>query len=303
MPIKPNHTTKEWESLVHPMLFDPIYGKSLVIEHSKDFENIPSVPAQGKDKAKWALQNIERLQKLEIAHRNAADQYADIWEKAESDDIKKAIAYWYHWHLEQANEVPDEIKFFEKAGGVSAPTHQPKPIFLTGNELGEHKDIKVLRQKAADYYRDHLQGKTVEHPELGKILFSGKGLKNIVSSSGNENKLKLIPSLYEIIKNGEYAGSEDLAHPRTDGIIKFHRINNAVSLDGKNYKVSVLIGEDEQHNKFYNFNEDVDAWKKKSLSTDGPRQSRVYGKASKSNIADNAEKVKAQYDVNLFIEG
>ena len=58
----------------------------------------------------------------------------------------------------------------------------------------------------------------------------------------------------DIVEKGKYQGSEDLTHPRQDGIIKFHRINHDVSINGKKENMSVLIGEDRDGNRFYNLN-------------------------------------------------
>lgn len=134
------------------------------------------------------------------------------------------------------------------------------PIEITGNELGDYKDIKELRQKAVDYYKNNLQGKTVKHPELGEVLFSGKGLRKFISSSANEEKIKMLPSVSSIIKQGEYQSEEKPSHQREDGIIKFHRISNTVNMAGKKYQASVLVGEDKAGNKFYNLNPYADEY-------------------------------------------
>lgn len=154
----------------------------------------------------------------------------------------------------------EDGKFSETQGGKHSEeeNHHIKtesdPIEITGNELGDYKDIKELRQKAVDYYKANLQGKTVKHPELGEVLFSGKGLRKFVSSSADENKLKMLTAVPDIINQGKYQGEEKPAHQREDGIIKFHRISKTVSMDNKKYNVSVLVGEDEAGNKFYNLN-------------------------------------------------
>lgn len=198
---------------------------------------------------------------------------------------------------ENPNHNPENGQFAPKGHGGSQSAEPaakseangtPGVVKITGQELGDYKDIKELRQKAVDYYKTHLQGKSVEHPELGKVLFSRKGINKVISSSGNENKLKFVPALLNMIESGKYAGEEALKHPREDGIVKFHRLNHVVQFKEKKYNTSVLVGEDKQGNRFYNFNEDVDGWKEKNLSTAGPRQSRGDGKATNS-IADNEE--------------
>lgn len=125
---------------------------------------------------------------------------------------------------------------------------------ITGEELGQYKDIKALREKAINYYKTNLQGKTVHHPTLGEVLFSRKGIKKFNNSSADENKIKMMPALEKIIKTGKYEGKEKPIHQRNDGIVLFHRVSQNVNMGGKSFKVSVLVGEDAAGNKFYNLN-------------------------------------------------
>lgn len=142
----------------------------------------------------------------------------------------------------------------QESGEKKDATTSAKPVTITGNELGEYKDIKELRQKAVDYYKANLQGKTVKHPELGDVLFSGKGLKKFINAGADENKIKLIASVAGIIENGKYEGEEKPTHPRKDGFVRFHRISKTVNMAGKEYNASVLVGEDNLGRKFYNLN-------------------------------------------------
>lgn len=167
----------------------------------------------------------------------------------------------------QAGDGWDEEKHPRKANGQFGNKDQVKsssnsnnkqvtvkPIKLSGKELGDYADIAELRQKAVDYYKQNLQGKTAKHPELGKVLFSGKGLRKFISSSANEEKIRMLPAVPDIIKEGKYQGEEKPSHQREDGIIKFHRISKTVNMAGKKYQASVLVGEDKAGNKFYNLN-------------------------------------------------
>lgn len=164
-------------------------------------------------------------------------------------------------------------KFTDKsqAGGASGKAEQNagepnrQVIEVKGTELGDYKDIKELRKKAVEYYKTHLQGKTVEHPKLGKVMFSRKGMKKFQHTSVSEDKLKLLPAVADIIRLGQYQGREDLSRDRDDGIIYFHRINADVNKDNKSFYVSVLVYEDEAGNKFYNINPDAGKYKKEEV--------------------------------------
>ena len=126
------------------------------------------------------------------------------------------------------------------------------PIQISNNKLG--KTDKQIRENAQLYYKENLQGKIFSNPELKNILFSNKGFKKLKSSSANINKLKVLPYIQQIIKQGKYIGSEDIRHPRKDGIIKFHRINANVLINKKIENMSVLIGETRDNLIFYNIN-------------------------------------------------
>lgn len=116
------------------------------------------------------------------------------------------------------------------------------------------KNETEIRSNAQHYYKENLQGKSFTNPNLGDILFSNKGFKKLKSSSADVEKLKTVPNLPEIIEKGTYQGSEDIEHQRKDGILKFHRINTNVLINGKVQNMSVLVGETRDNLIFYNIN-------------------------------------------------
>lgn len=136
--------------------------------------------------------------------------------------------------------------------GTSYYNENTQTIELKGDELG--KSEYEIREKAVDYYKTNLQGKTVSNDELGDILFSRVGLNKLKTNSADINKLKVLPAIPDIIQHGKYQGSEDLEHERNDGIAKFHRINGDVSVGEQKENMSVLIAEDVNGNRFYNLN-------------------------------------------------
>ncbi len=151
------------------------------------------------------------------------------------------------------NEHPrDDEGKFTKDRLKSYYNPNTETIELNGNELGFF-DNKI-RENGLKYYKTQLQGRTFKNKDLGEILFSRVGLNKLKSNSADINKIKAIPALKDIMENGKYKGIEELKHPREDGIIKFHRINHDVSIDGKKDNMSVLIGEDRDGNRFYNLN-------------------------------------------------
>lgn len=141
---------------------------------------------------------------------------------------------------------------FTSGGNSTFYNEATKTIELKGNELGFTED--EIRENGLKYFKENYQGKKFDNPELKGILFSRAGLNKLKSNSADIEKIKAIPALKDIVEKGKYQGSEDLAHPRQDGIIKFHRINHDVSINGQKEIMSVLIGEDRDGNRFYNLN-------------------------------------------------
>ncbi len=159
---------------------------------------------------------------------------------------------------ENPNHDPKTGQFSSNGSGTSQEKKEVKEknktklVQLTGDELGSYKDIKELRQKAIDFYKNNLQGSKVKHPELGEILFSRQGRDEYEAFSANPDKLKMVVALRPIIETGHYLGAEPLHKVRKDGAIRFHCLENTVQIGaGKEQKVKVIVWEDDNGNKFY----------------------------------------------------
>ncbi|GFE61920.1 JAB domain-containing protein [Geobacter sp. AOG2] len=140
--------------------------------------------------------------------------------------------------------APEDVKKLYQAG------HKPVAV-LTGKELGEFGDIKELRKAAFQWYRDNLHGKPVERNDLGSIAFTRKGIEEFSHFGADPAKIKMVTALRDIIRNGDYIETQNLDHPRRDGIIKFHVIEADVRLEGEIRRSRVFVGEDRRGNKFY----------------------------------------------------
>lgn len=154
--------------------------------------------------------------------------------------------------FKEADHPRDEEGKFTEGNTSSFYNEESKTIELKGDELGSTDD--EIRENGLKYFKENYQGKKFDNPELSGILFSRVGLNKLKSNSADIEKIKAIPALKDIIEQGKYQGAEVLAHSREDGIIKFHRINADVSINGHKENMSVLIGEDRDGNRFYNLN-------------------------------------------------
>ena len=177
-----------------------------------------------------------------------------------------------------------------------------KTLEIKGNELGEYKDIKELRKKAIDYYKENFQGKPVYREGIGNINFSNKGIKETISHSGNnEDKLKCIVAIKDIILNGKIGKEEKPNHPRKDEIVSFIPISKLINLNGENKEIEVLVAKDISGKYYYD------------LFTNGLRQKKTSDRYLKQNpgpsednniVSDNSDNVNSfenDYVLNIFI--
>ena len=135
----------------------------------------------------------------------------------------------------------------------------PYPIFFYKLKykliyITKYKDINELRQKAIDYYKNNFQGKTIVHPELGEIKFSGKGIRKTINSSADDTKLKFLPKLAEIILLGEIGELEIPKKSRKDDITGFIFIKTPIVFNGNHKTVIVNIAQEKNSYSFYNIN-------------------------------------------------
>ena len=145
----------------------------------------------------------------------------------------------------------EEGKFTDGTGNYFQRWEDAPEIELKGSDLDKYEDIKELRKVAEDYYKNNLQGKDIDHPKLGSIRMSGKGLKEYMHTTGDKDKLKVIPQIPDIIKSGK-VGKFELTHKdRTDDITGFYPIYANLKTPMGNKKAETLIGKDKQGNLFY----------------------------------------------------
>lgn len=246
----------------------------------------------------WQGQRYDAVQRDLVGNHVALVQNGRMGHDVRVMDSKDAIYACDSFDISVTDFEESKIKrdkdgkFSSNGGNNSSATYS-----ITGHELGTYKDIKELRQKAVEYYKANLQGKTVKNPELGDVLFTNKGLKKFINSSADEAKIKTLPAVSYIIKKGDYLGEEDLNHPRQDGIIKFHRVSAPIIIDRKKYTVSVLIGEDRLGRKFYNLNPYGENYEKEEvLGTP-----TVQGQASKTSTDSIDNKIKNVKDTQTTI--
>lgn len=132
---------------------------------------------------------------------------------------------------------------------------EAKPVaVLTGDEIAPRSvDLKTLRSAAREWYRRNLAGSTVNSPQLGEIAFTGKGGGKAISASANPLKLRLFPSLPDVLENGKLiASSLNRDRATYPNIVQYHWIEAPVKVDGVTHRVRVNVEEHTDGKIYYN---------------------------------------------------
>lgn len=137
------------------------------------------------------------------------------------------------------------------AGGLGSVGLSKAEQYLSGKSLQKlansnnlsREQLKLLRNKAKDYYNNYINSTSVFRKDIGKINFGTIGIKEQVSK-GLHN-VGVLPDLKNQIKTGIYKRAQK-DYPRDD-IKQFHIIEN--KLKNKNYEYQ--IAEDTNDKKYY----------------------------------------------------
>jgi hypothetical protein len=124
-------------------------------------------------------------------------------------------------------------------------------VLAKKTDVSTNVDPKQIRKDAKKYLLDKVRKQDITHPKLGKIRVSRKGIDEFINTSGNIDKLALVPHLKELIETSRVGEKEDLTHPREDNIVAFYPLYNDAVIDGKPYDVTTKIGVDREGNLFY----------------------------------------------------
>jgi hypothetical protein len=112
-------------------------------------------------------------------------------------------------------------------------------VYNGGPGSGRKPEGKTKEQKGIDYYKNKLQGKSVLHKEVGKIDFTGKGLKETMYKGYPE----LLHRLDKTIKGSKHIETKPLYKVRKDDAISFSTL--------KNKKIEVLTRNFKDNKQFY----------------------------------------------------
>ena len=244
-------------------------------------KNIIEMGADSESVLNWLKSNKDLgLQNVEIdSHTDDLEEYDDTTDGIESQKVANA------WD-ENKHPRDKDGKFGNGSGQSSV-----KIISIKGNELGEFTTKEELRDKAREYYEKHLANTEVDHPKLGKILFTKNGFKKPISFSGDERKLKLFPYLPDIIKNGELLEDNSDKYGRTN-VFNFYTLKSKINIDGKDEVVRVSVRKDNNGRLYYDHVIQKDI---------GFRKTPSGYKSGGPKTSDNSVP-QEDYIVNIFFE-
>ncbi|MBB4266288.1 PLxRFG domain-containing protein [Roseospira visakhapatnamensis] len=123
---------------------------------------------------------------------------------------------------------------------------------LLGDELGDLRGLKNRRKAMEDWYRTHLQGRTVEASDGRLVQFTQRG-RNETRYRLSLQKALHIVAVEDVVKHGRYVGfvrnEKAKEKPRVRG---YHQYEGLVRSGDTTLLVSVLVEEDQNGNLYYN---------------------------------------------------
>lgn len=111
-----------------------------------------------------------------------------------------------------------------------------------------------LWRQANEFYREHLQGRTVNNPHVGEIGFTGRGRTKALSVGRNDaRRMSIVLGLDALVKRGVVVG-EEVDRKGRDDIGRYLKLVAPVQLGDEVYAVTLVVREDiEGGKKFYTF--------------------------------------------------
>lgn len=235
---------------------------------------------------------------------NKLDEALPVEEKQSiKENISRTIS-----NTSETNTIIEQNKNNEQE---TEATKEKNVVTVTGDEFGKYVDLKDLRQKAKTYYKEHLQGTSVENSILGRVNlsdntidFTRRGISKSVSTSAKENKLLLIKYLPDLIRNATDISSNKNQKNKREAI-QYSYLKSKAIIDGKEQNVEITIFTDVNGNKYYNHVLPEEENKKRSLSVypvQAPERNGIPAirqQASSTNSISNSETTNNTNHISL----
>ena len=279
------------------------FGRGLI--KAMRMRNLPNVKVLNDDLRNGEKRAIKHALKR-IAQADAEDALLrgePAAQRANDNETVQAES-----HKKQGDNV--QVESAQKQG--KEKTANEGGVVVTGKEFGEYRDIKELRKKALQYYKEYLQGTSVENALLGKIdiddiglaEFTGSGKRELKNSSAKEEKLLLVKHLPALIHNATDISGKKSSKESHAGEY-FYYLHTAAEIQGVKTPVEItLIKRNNRTIQYYNHTlPSLEKGKKiesASVSTEpeslnGPSETpSIHALSSVSNIPSEQEKSKGK---------
>ncbi len=152
------------------------------------------------------------------------------------------------------NASPEDIYkefFLQQSQHISLTEFEPGNLGDI-NKLA-NDELKKIRKIAKKYYQEHIQGQSVDHPKLGKIIFTGKGIDKTLADSVDTKIIQAVPKLINIVKSSKYENSK-IDYKNNNGN-KYHYLKGSLCINNELFNYRITILEDSEGNKYYNLND------------------------------------------------
>jgi predicted ABC-type ATPase len=214
--VRPNVPTRLPDNLEERRKLGRALGRFMLANGIPDSPILRDNLAMGRGKAiKAANDRISAWEEKRAEQEARAAQYGDVNARQTAQDsaqnaqnaVDDRILAQHGEHAQNASQTV-RGKSAQKQGNKKA-ADKGGGVVVTGNEFGSYKDLKELRKKALQYYKEHLQGTSVENALLGEINiddvglveFTGSGKRELKNSSAKEEKLLLVKHLPALIRD------------------------------------------------------------------------------------------------------
>ena len=146
-----------------------------------------------------------------------------------------------------ANRINQGVNNFNRAANIAQKRERARNILNVDYDKLDKKGKKQFKDNVESYYRDYIQGTELDEADgLKNIKYTSSGLKELVGKSLYNGKY--VPIMKGKMKNGTWTKTTwDKVPERTDGIEKFHHIENEIN--GKN--IDFEVAEDAFGNRYY----------------------------------------------------
>ncbi|WP_337846831.1 DEAD/DEAH box helicase family protein [Sphingomonas sp.] len=188
---------------------------------------------------------IERLERRSAEFEKRATGAGDYQGQAAIDELEAKVA-----------SIEADLQKDAPAPKQSIAEEEPV-ISLTGQELGRMPDnpalrVKILRDRALDWYRKNLEGSTVTGSDGVPVLIQSRaGMRKTVAGKG-EDLLRAVPAISAIIEKGAV---RELPRQRDDMTAFLYTA--PIELEGRVLRVAVIARQDSNGRRHYNLTMDT----------------------------------------------